>query len=91
MGRSQMSSNRSFAPTGPIRVDEIARNYCWYYKAEVAFDMRTTPPRPFMSSTLLGKYGAKRRHTTNPFPVTGKGIYRRPDVIIVKDKDDRWA
>ncbi|WP_186369906.1 VRR-NUC domain-containing protein, partial [Yersinia aleksiciae] len=23
-------------------------------------------------------------------PVPGKGIYRRPDIIIVKDKQDRW-
>ncbi|MXE26505.1 VRR-NUC domain-containing protein, partial [Escherichia coli] len=25
-----------------------------------------------------------------PFPVPGRGIYRRPDVIIVKNKEDRW-
>ena len=76
--------------SGLIRVDEIARNYYWHYKAEVPFDMRTTPPRPFLSSTLLKKDGPGRRHTTNPFPVSGKGIYRRPDIIIVKNKEDRW-
>lgn len=76
--------------SGLIRVDEIARDYLWWYKAEVAFDMRTSPPRPFLSSSLRETDGPGRRHTTNPFPVPGRGIYRRPDVIIVKNKDDRW-
>ncbi len=51
--------------------------------------MRTTPPRPFLSDTLLNG-GPGRQHTTNPFPVPGKGIYCRPDVIIVENKYDRW-
>ncbi|MEZ2605044.1 VRR-NUC domain-containing protein [Kluyvera intermedia] len=89
-GRTYQMSLKQVMMSGLIRVDEIARNYCWHYKAEVAFDMRTTPPRPFLSSTLLQKDGPGRRHTTNPFPVPGRGIYRRPDVIIVKDKQDRW-
>ena len=89
-GKTYQMSLKQTIMSGLIRVDEIARNYCWYYKAEVAFDMRTTPPRPFLSSTLLEKDGADRRHTTNPFPVPGRGIYRRPDVIIVKNKEDRW-
>ena len=89
-GKTYQMSLKQTVMSGLIRVDEIARNYCWYYKAEVAFDMRTTPPRPFLSSTLLEKDGAGRRHTTNPFPVPGRGIYRRPDVIIVKNKEDRW-
>ncbi|HFV5615378.1 TPA: VRR-NUC domain-containing protein [Escherichia coli] len=89
-GKTYQMSLKQTVMSGLIRVDEIARNYCWYYKAEVAFDMRTTPPRPFLSSTLLEKDGAGRRHTTNPFPVPGRGIYRRLDVIIVKNKEDRW-
>jgi hypothetical protein len=89
-GKSYQMSLKQLMMSGLIRADEIARNYHWYYKAEVAFDMRTSPPRPFLSSSLLGN-GAGRRHTHNPFPVPGKGIYRRPDVIIVKNKDDRWA
>lgn len=89
-GKTYQMSLKQTVMSGLIRVDEIARNYCWYYKAEVAFDMRTTPPRPFLSRTLLEKDGAGRRHTTNPFPVPGRGIYRRPDVIIVKNKEDRW-
>lgn len=88
-GKSYQMSLKQLMLSGLIRVDEIAHDYRWWYKAEVPFDMRTTPPRPFLSSTLLDE-GADRRHTTNPFPVPGKGIYRRPDVIIVKNKNDRW-
>lgn len=88
-GKSYQMSLKQLMMSGLIRVDEIARNFQWWYKAEVPFDMRTTPPRPFLSSTLL-KDGPGRRHTTNPFPVPGSGIYRRPDVIIVKNKFDRW-
>lgn len=88
-GKSYQMSLKQLMLSGLIRVDEIKRDYRWWYKAEVPFDMRTTPPRPFLSSTLLDE-GAGRRHTTNPFPVPGKGIYRRPDVIIVKNMNDRW-
>lgn len=88
-GKSYQMSLKQLMLSGLIRVDEIKRDYRWWYKAEVPFDMRTTPPRPFLSSALLGE-GAGRRHTTNPFPVPGKGIYRRPDVIIVKKINDRW-
>src|SRR5471030_44893 len=89
-GKTYQMNLKQIMMSGLILADEIARNYYWYYKSEVSFDMRTTPPRPFLSSTLLKKDGAGRRHTTNRFPVPGKGIYRRPDVIIVKDKQDRW-
>ncbi|MGQ3660752.1 VRR-NUC domain-containing protein [Citrobacter braakii] len=88
-GKSYQMSLKQLMLSGLIRVDEIKRDYRWWYKAEVPFDMRTTPPRPFLSNTLLEE-GADRRHTTNPFPVPGKGIYRRPDVIIVKNINDRW-
>lgn len=88
-GKSYQMSLKQLMLSGLIRVDEFSRDYRWWYKAEVPFDMRTTPPRPFLSSTLLDE-GAGRRHTTNPFPVPGKGIYRRPDVIIVKNMNDRW-
>ncbi|HII4325777.1 TPA: VRR-NUC domain-containing protein [Enterobacter cloacae] len=88
-GKSYQMSLKQLMLSGLIRVDEIKRDYRWWYKAEVPFDMRTTPPRPFLSNTLLEE-GAGRRHTTNPFPVPGKGIYRRPDVIIVKNINDRW-
>lgn len=88
-GKSYQMSFRQLMLRGLIRVDEIKRDYRWWYKVEVPFDMRTTPPRPFLSSALLVE-GAGRRHTTNPFPVPGKGNYRRPDIIIVKNMNDRW-
>ncbi|CAI1044119.1 Uncharacterised protein [Serratia rubidaea] len=88
-GKSYQMSLKQLMLSGLIRLDEINHNYQWLYKAEVPFDMRTIPPRPFLSSTLLAE-GPGRRHTINPFPVPGKGIYRRPDIIIVKNKYDRW-
>ncbi len=69
-GKTYQMSLKQLMMSGLIRADEIARNYYWYYKAEVPFDMRTTPPRPFLSSTLKQDDGARRRHTTNPFPVS---------------------
>ncbi|MGJ3449058.1 VRR-NUC domain-containing protein, partial [Enterobacter sp. PTB] len=88
-GKNFRMNLRQIMMSGLIRVDEIAARFRWWYKAEVSFDMRTSPPRPFLSSSLRHE-GAGRRHTTSPFPVPGKGIYRRPDIIIVKDKDNRW-
>lgn len=88
-GKSYRMSLKQLMMSGLIRVDEIKRDYRWWYKAEVPFDMRTTPPCPFLSSSLQEE-GSGRRHTTNPFPVPGRGIYRRPDVIIVKNMNDRW-
>ncbi|WP_145504161.1 VRR-NUC domain-containing protein [Yersinia vastinensis] len=88
-GKTYRMSLKQLMVSGLIRADEITHDYYWHYKAEVAFDMRTMPPRPFLSSSLLGN-GAGRRHTLNPFPVPGKGLYRRPDIIIVKNKEDRW-
>ncbi|HDS3775677.1 VRR-NUC domain-containing protein [Enterobacter roggenkampii] len=85
--KSYQMSLKQLMMSGLIRADEIAAKYYWWYKAEVPFDIRTTPPRPYLSSTQTGP---GRRHTTNPFPEPGKGIYRRPDVIIVKNRKDRW-
>ena len=89
-GKTYQMSLKQTVMSGLIRVDEIARNYCWYYKAEVAFDMRTTPPRPFLSSTLLEKDGAGRRHITRSEPRPVGGICSRPGASIVKNKEDRW-
>lgn len=89
-GRTYQMSLKQFMMSGLIRADERNYDYRWWYKAEVPFDMRTTPPRPYLSSSLRDTEGPGRRHTLNPFPERGKGIYRRPDVIIVKNKADRW-
>ena len=80
--------------SGLIRADEYLRDFRWDYKAEVSFDMTRLPPMPFLSTSDT-RNGAKpdpgRRHTLNPFPPgLTKGLLRRPDVIIVKDRNLRW-
>lgn len=76
--------------SGLIRADEYRFGFNWDYKAEVSFDMRFVPPRPFLSSSE-GAQDPARRHSLTPFP---KGFLggklRRPDITIVKDKSVRW-
>ncbi len=81
--------------SGLIRADEYLRDFRWDYKAEVCFDMTHLPPIPFQSSSLLRQTDSldpDRRHSLSPFP-TGltRGLLRRPDVIIVKNRAVRWA
>lgn len=78
--------------SGLIRADEHMRDYRWDYKAEVSFDMSRLPPTPFLSTSGRGQPGdPQRRHTLNPFPAGSiSGLLRRPDVIIVKDRQCRW-
>lgn len=80
--------------SGLIRADEYLRDFRWDYKAEVCFDMTRLPPTPFLSTSTTRKGETPdpdRRHTLIPFP-TGltKGLLRRPDVIIVKNRGQRW-
>lgn len=80
--------------SGLIRGDEYRRDFFWDYKAEVSFDMTSIPPKPFLSTSLNlpGQVpDPTRRHTLFPFPPgMTKGLLRRPDVIIVKDRALRW-
>lgn len=80
--------------SGLIRADEYRRDFFWDYKAEVCFDMKTVPPTPFLSTSLSlpgSTSDPKRRHTLFPFPPgMTKGMLRRPDVIIVKNRNVRW-
>lgn len=80
--------------SGLIRADEYRWDFRWDYKAEVCFDMASLPPKPFLSSSWIGndeKPDPERRHTLFPFPKGSvKGLLRRPDVIIVKDRSIRW-
>lgn len=80
--------------SGLVRADEYRWDFRWDYKAEVCFDMASLPPKPFLSSSWLGedkKPDPLRRHTLFPFPKGSvKGLLRRPDVIIVKDRSLRW-
>ncbi|MBH3361535.1 VRR-NUC domain-containing protein [Pseudomonas sp. URMO17WK12:I11] len=76
--------------SGLIRADEYRFDFSWYYKAEVSFDMRFLPPKPFLSSSG-GVQDLDRRHSLTPFPKGFMaGELRRPDVTIVKDKSVRW-
>lgn len=80
--------------SGLIRADEYRWDFLWDYKAEVCFDMASLPPKPFLSSSLIGidiPPDPLRRHTLFPFPKGSvKGLLRRPDVIIVKTRSLRW-
>ncbi|MCY1293249.1 hypothetical protein D9M70_425030 [compost metagenome] len=80
--------------SGLIRADEYLREFRWDYKAEVSFDMTHLPPIPFLSTSGTHRGtppDPNRRHTLNPFPPgLSKGLLRRPDVIIVKDRNLRW-
>ncbi|MBX8498112.1 VRR-NUC domain-containing protein [Pseudomonas cichorii] len=80
--------------SGLIRADEYRRDFLWDYKAEVCFDMAFLPPKPFLSSSFFGENETPdplRRHTLFPFPKNSvKGLLRRPDVIIVKNRSIRW-
>lgn len=93
-GKSVGLELKQVVMSGLIRADEYLFDYRWYYKAEVCFDMSNMPPTPFLSTSVIRKSSAPdpdRRHTLIPFP-TGltKGLLRRPDVIIVKNKAVRW-
>lgn len=80
--------------SGLIRADEYLRDFRWDYKAEVCFDMTRLPPTPFLSTSNTRKGETPdpdRRHTLIPFPAgLTKGLLRRPDVIIVKNRGQRW-
>jgi hypothetical protein len=80
--------------SGLIRADEYLRDFRWDYKAEVCFDMTRLPPTPFLSTSTTRKGETPdpdRRHTLTPFPAgLTKGLLRRPDVIIVKNRATRW-
>jgi VRR-NUC domain len=80
--------------SGLIRADEYRWDFRWDYKAEVCFDMAFLPPKPFLSSSWIGDEKSpdpERRHTLFPFPKGSvKGLLRRPDVIIVKNRGLRW-
>ena len=70
-----------------IRLEERHANFCWHYKAEVCFYMKNTPPTPYLTNSSTD---FNRRHSLNPFPEKNAGLFRRPDIIIVKDKNIRW-
>lgn len=69
--------------------DERNHDYLWYYKAEVTFNLpREGTPVPVLTHNSKDK---NRRHSHNPFGQVISGAQRRrPDLIVVKDKNIRW-
>ncbi|MGU7772007.1 VRR-NUC domain-containing protein [Burkholderia sp. MR1-5-21] len=84
------------AMSGPMIIEEKAREWLFQYKAEVSFDMwpavlskGAQAPIPFLSDDK--PQGAERRRSLNPFPRGAKpGFLRRPDVIIVESPAVLW-
>ncbi|HDR9486853.1 TPA: VRR-NUC domain-containing protein [Burkholderia aenigmatica] len=82
----------------PMIIEERSKKWNWYfqYKAEVSFDMTSVgavgpdiPPIPFLAKAK--PKGTERRRSLARFPKGATvGKLRRPDVIIVKDKDILW-
>ncbi|MBC8946562.1 VRR-NUC domain-containing protein [Xenorhabdus indica] len=87
--------------SGLIRVEERIHDWLWQYKAEVVFFMRGyNVPLPMLanSEARRTKYAGNLPHSESPFShltnadkskfgVTG---IRRPDIILVKNKQLRW-
>lgn len=89
-GTSVQALLQQIVVCGAIRADEFLANFYWHYKAEVCFDMRSRPPKPFLSSGNRTD-GPNRRHSLNPFPPGYlAGQLRRPDIIIVESALVRW-
>lgn len=72
-----------------IWADERNHDYLWYYKAEVTFNVpKSGTPVPVLTNSSKEK---NRRHSHNPFGQVIAGAQRRrPDIIVVKDKNIRW-
>ncbi|MCX2890641.1 MULTISPECIES: VRR-NUC domain-containing protein [unclassified Pseudomonas] len=89
-GGSNSIELKQIVMSGLIRADEYRFAFNWAYKAEVSFDMRFSPPKPFLSSSG-GVQDSGRRHSLTPFPKGFMGgKLRRPDVTIVTNKSIRW-
>jgi hypothetical protein len=88
-GKSTNVNMKQLAVALMIWLDEKDRDYLWYYKAEVTFNVPLSgTPVPVLTANSKDK---NRRHSHNPFGQVIPGAQRRrPDIIIVKDKNIRW-
>ena len=88
-GKSTDVNMKQLAVALMIWLDEKDRDYLWYYKAEVTFNVPLSgTPVPVLTANSKDK---NRRHSHNPFGQVIPGAQRRrPDIIIVKDKNIRW-
>ena len=88
-GKSTDVNMKQLAVALMIWLDEKNHDYLWYYKAEVTFNVPLSgTPVPVLTANSKDK---NRRHSHNPFGQVIPGAQRRrPDIIIVKDKNIRW-
>ncbi|MEM8130916.1 VRR-NUC domain-containing protein [Morganella morganii subsp. sibonii] len=97
-------SLKQLVMSGLIRAEESLAKFKWPYKAEVVFAMRgeINTPLPIMATSQAKlndeEYKGNLPHSENPFamPTAGqwatKGVSgrRRPDIILVREQDNRW-
>ena len=79
-----------------IYQDCLAANWIWKYKGEVGYNMKYSPPRPLLSkdgvnpsSFPLGAAMREGMFSLSEIERQGGSLFRIPDVIIVKDKNNR--
>lgn len=79
-----------------IYQDCVAHHWIWKYKGEVGYNMRYNPPRPLLgrdgvnpSSFPLGAAMREGIFSTLEIERQGGSLLRIPDVIIVKDRNNR--
>ncbi|PHM39171.1 hypothetical protein Xmau_03077 [Xenorhabdus mauleonii] len=94
-------SLKQLVMSGLIRKEETHHDWLWPYKAEVVFAMRgRRTPLPMLSTSKVGdpKYDGNLPQSMNVFarPSPEKAVefkvtrIRRPDIILVKNKQVRW-
>ena len=88
-------SLKQMCVSGALKAKDTAMNHQSPYKPEVNYDMTQTPPAPIMDSKVETKghswlpgwiekyWGSKPEHSDSY--KAGKGLVRRPDVVIVND------
>ena len=86
--------------SGLIQNEEEKEEYHWPYKAEVVFAMAYPVPLPMLATSIASKekYGEDLPQSRNPFARPSREDWikrkvkriRRPDIILVKEKTERW-
>ncbi len=79
-----------------IYQDCVKNNWIWKYKGEVGYNMRYSPPRPLLSrdgvnpsSFPLGAAMREGIFSLSEIEKQGGNLLRIPDVIIVKDRNNK--
>ncbi|WFQ78129.1 VRR-NUC domain-containing protein (plasmid) [Xenorhabdus sp. SF857] len=101
LGKKGYISLKQVAMSQFIKIEEKVYDWLWPYKAEVTFYMRDLgAPLPKLATSAENKklYSGNLPHSQSWFPNLSKqalidhGItgFRRPDIILVKNKQLRW-